>query len=50
MLNVATFLKMTVHSIAVFYGATQQEIVKCGFWHRLPILPLLWHANAIDEY
>ena len=25
------------------------EIVKCGFWHKLPLLPLLWHANAIDE-
>ena len=25
------------------------EIVKCGFWHKLPLLPLLWHANAVDE-
>ena len=26
-----------------------QEIVKCGFWCKLPLLPLLWHANAVDE-
>ena len=25
------------------------EIVKWGFWCKLPLLPLLWHANAIDE-
>ena len=25
------------------------EIVKCGFWCKLPLLPLLCHANAIDE-
>ena len=25
------------------------EIVKCGFWCKLPLLPLLWHANAVDE-
>ena len=25
------------------------EIVKCGFWHKLPLLPLLWHANTVDE-
>ena len=25
------------------------EIVKCGFWHKLPLLPLLWHTNAVDE-
>ena len=25
------------------------EIVKCGLWCKLPLLPLLWHANAIDE-
>ena len=25
------------------------EIVKWGFWHKLPFLPLLWHANAVDE-
>ena len=23
-----------------------QEIVKCGFWRKLP---LLWHTNAVDE-
>ena len=22
------------------------EIVKCGFLRKLPLLPLLWHANA----
>ena len=27
----------------------QMEIVKCGFWRKLSLLPLLWHANAIDE-
>ena len=26
-----------------------QEIVKCGFWCKLPLLPLLWHTNAVDE-
>ena len=25
------------------------EIVKCGFWCKLPLLPLLWHANTVDE-
>ena len=25
------------------------EIVKCGLWCKLPLLPLLWHANAVDE-
>ena len=25
------------------------EIVKWGFWRKLPLLPLLWHADAIDE-
>ena len=25
------------------------EIVKCGFRRKLPLLPLLWHANAVDE-
>ena len=25
------------------------EIVKCRFWCKLPLLPLLWHANPIDE-
>ena len=25
------------------------EIVKWGFWRKLPLLPLLWHANAVDE-
>ena len=25
------------------------EIVKWGFSHKLPLLPLLWHANAVDE-
>ena len=25
------------------------EIVKWGFWHTPPLLPLLWHANAADE-
>ena len=25
------------------------EIVKCGFWRKLPLLPLLWCANAVDE-
>ena len=25
------------------------EIVKWGFWRKLPLLPLLWHTNAIDE-
>ena len=25
------------------------ELVKCGFWPKLPLLPLLWHANAVDE-
>ena len=25
------------------------EIVKCGFWRKLPLLPLLWHSNAVDE-
>ena len=25
------------------------EIVKWGFKRKLPLLPLLWHANAIDE-
>ena len=28
---------------------SEQEIVKWGFWHKLPLLPLLWHANAVDE-
>ena len=26
-----------------------REIVKCGFWRKLPLLPLLWHANTVDE-
>ena len=26
-----------------------EEIVKWGFWHKLPLLPLLSCANAIDE-
>ena len=25
------------------------EIAKSGFWCKLPLLPLLWHANAVDE-
>ena len=25
------------------------KIVKWGFWCKLPLLLLLWHANAIDE-
>ena len=25
------------------------EIVKCGFWCKLQLLPLLWHANKVDE-
>ena len=25
------------------------EIVKWGFWHKLPLLPLLWCTNAVDE-
>ena len=25
------------------------EIVKCGFWLKLPLLPLLWYAIAADE-
>ena len=25
------------------------EILKCGFWCKPPLLPLLWHANAADE-
>ena len=24
------------------------EIVKCRFWRKLPLLPLLWHTNTID--
>ena len=27
----------------------EPEIVKWGFWHKLPLLPLLWHANTVDE-
>ena len=30
-------------------GQGPEEIVKCGFWRKLPLLPLLWHANAVDE-
>ena len=26
-----------------------EEIVKCRFWRKLPLLPLLWHANTVDE-
>ena len=33
----------------VFDGVIHIEIVKWGFWHKLPLLPLLWHANAMDE-
>ena len=29
--------------------AANEEIVKQGFWHKLPLLPLLWHANAVGE-
>ena len=29
--------------------SAEPEIVKCGFWRKLPLLPLLWHANAVDE-
>ena len=35
-------LSLTIFSLSL-------EIVKCGFWRKLPLLPLLWHANAIDE-
>ena len=29
--------------------AANEEIVKWGFWRKLPLLPLLWHANTVDE-
>ena len=25
------------------------EIVKCGFWRKLPLLLLLWRTNAVDQ-
>ena len=28
---------------------SREEIVKWGFWRKLPLLPLLWHADAVDE-
>ena len=35
-------------------GSIQEYVVSCGMithtlWRKLPLLSLLWHANAIDE-
>ena len=27
----------------------RREIVKWGFWRKLPLLPLLCHTSAVDE-
>ena len=36
-------------SIDVILKSALLEIVKCGFWRKLSLLPLLWCANAVDE-
>ena len=44
--EILTFPKLSIHFEIVVYS---KEMVKCGFWRKLPLLPLLWHANAVDE-
>ena len=43
-----TFINLSMGSLGII-GKDSIEMVKWGFWHKLPLLPLLWHANAIDE-
>ena len=38
-----------VHWPDDYIGPDSIAIVKCGFWCKLPLLPLLWHVNAVDE-
>ena len=46
-ISIATGIS-SVATFATFLGLPV-EIVKCGFWCKLPLLPLLWHANTIDK-
>ena len=46
-ISIATGIS-SVATFATFVGLPV-EIVKCGFWRKLPLLPLLWHANTTDE-
>ena len=53
-LDVSQFLApgYNLQSFFKAFGVTKQnglEIVKWGFWRKLPLLPLLSRANAVDE-
>ena len=39
----------TLHLAKKVAKTNAEEIVKCRFWHKLPLLPLLWHASVVNE-
>ena len=49
-LNISNLNQQLCNNVAILDPTgSWVEIVKCGFWRKLPLLPLLWHANAVDK-
>ena len=41
--------QLGIKAAEALLGIFGGEIVKWGFWFKLPLSPLLWHANTVDE-